>query len=320
MFVHRRRASLVIGLALAVALGLAGCSSPAAKTAAGPAPSASTTTTTVAPTNLAVKRVTETFVDRSRPTEDPDHTRSAPTRTLPTDIYIPAGPGPYPLILHAHGSDGDARKFTELAGAWARHGYVVVVPNFPLTSDTSGGPSVIGDYVNQPGDLHFVLDQVLHLEATPGTPVVGKIDTDHIGLSGLSLGGATAYAFGFNSCCADARIKAVIIMSGIKAPVGAGRFVFDKPLLIFHGTDDPLIEYSTAVTAYASAAPPKYFVTLHGAGHAPSYEDTPDPHDAVVIATTLDFWNDYLKGRKAAGARLLKDAAHPPLSSIESVP
>jgi dienelactone hydrolase len=323
------RRSVVAAISLAAALGLAACTSststatqkaaPATTSPATTAP-APTTTTTVAPANLAVRRITVTFVDHSRPTVDPAHTRSAPTRTLVTDIYIPAGTGPYPLILHAHGAAGDARKFTILAGAWARHGYVVAIPTFPLTSDTSGGPDEISDYVNQPADLHFVLDQVLHLAATPGTQLTGKIDTHHIGLSGLSLGGATAYGYGFNTCCHDPRITAVIIMSGIKLPFGNHPYVFDKPILIFHGTADPVINYSTAPPAYASAARPKYFVSLIGAGHAPSYENTPDPHDGVVTAVTLDFWNLYLKGQGAARAELLTDADHPSLSTVKSAP
>jgi dienelactone hydrolase len=317
MFIGGRGASLVVALAIALTLGA--CSSGTTTTTA-PAATVTTTTTTVAPTNLAVTRITETFVDRSRPTEDPDHVRSAPARTLVTDLYVPAGAGPYPLIVHAHGADGDAHKYSEIARARARHGYVVAIPNFPLTNDLGGVPSVIGDYVNQPADLHFVLDQVLRLEATPRSPLAGKIDAEHIGASGLSLGGATTYGFAFNSCCRDPRIDAVIIMSGIKLPFDDDPYVFDRPLLVMHGTDDPVLKYPTAVTAYAAAAPPKYFVTLHGAGHAPPYENTPDPHDAVVIATTLDFWNYYLKGVIPARARMLQDAAHPPLSSIESSP
>jgi dienelactone hydrolase len=321
------RRHVVAAISLAGALGLTACASSTvthgaapATTARAPSSAAPATTTTAAPTNLAVTRITETFVDHTRPTDDPDHTRSAPTRTLVTDIYIPAGKGPYPLILHAHGAAGDARKFTVLAGEWARHGYVVAIPTFTLTSDTSGGSVAIGDYVNQPGDLHFVLDHVLHMAATPSTPLTGKIDSHHIGLSGLSLGGATAYGFGFNTCCRDSRITAVIIMSGIKVPFGNHPFVFDKPILIFHGTADPTIPYSTATSTYASVASPKYFVTLIGAGHAPQYEDTPDPHDAVVIATTLDFWNTYLKAQNAARARLSVDANRPRLSSIRSAP
>jgi len=322
MPVCRRRALPAISLTVAVTVVLAACAGSSAPHAAAPLPTsaAPVTATTAAPTNLAVNRITETFVDHSRATVDPDHTRSAPTRTLVTDIYIPAGNGPYPLILHAHGSAGDARKFTLLAGAWARHGYVVVIPDFPLTSDVSGGSVVLGDYVNQPADVHFVLDRVLHLAATPNTPLTGKIDAQHIGLSGLSLGGATAYGFGFNTCCADPRITAVIIMSGIKLPFGNHPYVFDKPILIFHGSADPVIPYSSAPPVYASAAPPKYFVTLIGAGHAPSYENTPDPHDGVVTATTLDFWNTYLRGQESARSHLLTDANHPPLSSVQSSP
>jgi dienelactone hydrolase len=332
MSLARRRLPTAISLVGALVLGACASSGSSASntnststaasstTVTAPTSTVPATTTSAAPTNLAVTRLTKTFVDRSRATDDPDHTRSAPTRTLVTDIYIPAGSGPYPLIVHAHGAGGDARKFTKIAGAWARHGYVVAVPTFPLTSDTSGGKTIVGDYVNQPADLHFVLDQVLQLAATANTPLTAKIDTHHIGLSGLSLGGATAYGFGFNTCCHDPRLTAVIVMSGIKLPFGNDPYVFDKPILIFHGTSDPVIHYETAGPVYAALPSPKYFVTLNGAGHAPQYEDSPDPHDALVIATTLDFWNLYLKADDAAKARLLTDADHPPLSSIQSAP
>lgn len=159
---------------------------------------------------------------------------------------------------------------------------------------------------------------MLHLAATPNTALTGKVDTHHIGVSGLSLGGATAYGMGFSACCRDPRIAAVIIMSGIKLPFGNSAFVFDKPVLILHGTEDPTIPYATASTAYASAASPKYFVTLVGAGHAPQYEDTPDPHDSVVTAVTLDFWDAYLRTAHGSATRLLRDADRPPLSSIRA--
>ena len=320
MPVKRRSGALASGLA--IALVLAACTSSSGPrepaTAGAPTSVAVPPTTTTLPTSLAVTRVTETLVDRSRRTDDPEHTRSAATRTLETDIYIPAGNGPYPLILHAHGAGGDARKFTEIAEAWARHGYVVAVPTFPLTSDTSGGSVVIGDYVNQPADLHFVLDQVLSLATTPNTPLTGKVDRHHIGLSGLSLGGATAYGLAFNTCCHDPRVTAVIIMSGIQLGFGNHHDVFDKPILIFHGRNDPVIAYSTAGSAYESAAAPKYFVTLVGAGHATPYEDAPDPHDGIVTAVTLDFWNAYLKTQGAATADLLTHADQPPLSTLRS--
>jgi hypothetical protein len=64
-------------------------------------------------------------------------------------------------------------------------------------------------------------------------------------------------------------------------------------------------------------ATPRFFVTLIGAGHAPQYEDTPDPHDEVVDTVTLDFWNAYLRGDQASTTKLVTDAKVPDLSSIQ---
>jgi pimeloyl-ACP methyl ester carboxylesterase len=116
-------------------------------------------------------------------------------------------------------------------------------------------------------------------------------------------------------------VTAAIIMSGIKIPFDDKAFHFEgTPVLIMHGTSDPLIPYSTAPTAYAAAAPPKYFVTLIGAGHAPQYENDPDPHDDVVTKVTLDFWNAYLRGDAKAPEQLVTDAKVPGLASLQFEP
>jgi poly(3-hydroxybutyrate) depolymerase len=300
-------------------LALSACNS-STKSASPPAPLTVATTTTTRPVHspVAIRRVTVTFVDRSRPTVDPDHIRSAPSRTLPTDIYIPAGPGPFPLIVHAHGSDGSPRKFTILLSAWARQGYIVAAPAFPLSNDNSGLPTVIGDYANQAVDMRFVIEQLLAMSARPGTVLSHKVDASRVGVSGLSLGGATTYGVAFNSCCRDLHIRAAIIMSGIKLPFGNGTYHFaGTPVLIFHGTADPVIHYSTAPPAYAAAAAPKYFVTLIGAGHAPPYENTPDLHDALVIKVTSDFWNTYLRGDSGDASKIIADARVKNLASVQ---
>jgi dienelactone hydrolase len=265
-----------------------------------------------------VRRLTVTFVDRTRPTVDPNHIRNAHTRTLPTDIYIPPGPGPFPLIVHAHGADGDPGKFTILLGAWARQGYVVAAPAFPLSNDHSGGPTVVGDYVNQALDMRFVIEQVLAMSAHSGTVLSNKIDASRVGVSGLSLGGATTYGVAFNSCCRDPHVRAAIIMSGIKLGFPNGTYHFaGTPVLIFHGTADPVIAYKYTPPTYAQAAPPKYFVTLIGAGHAPPYENTPDPHDALVIKVTSDFWNTYLGGHPNDASKIIADAQAKGLASVQ---
>jgi len=182
-----------------------------------------------------------------------------------TDIYVPRARGRIHSSCTPTAQTATPRSSPCSRARGRGTAYVVAIPNFPLTSDKSGGSVVLGDYAHQPTDLHFILDQVLRLAATSDTPLPARIDRHHIGLSGLSLGGATAYGFGFNTCCHDARITAVIIMSGIKLPFGNDPYRFDKPILIFHGTADPVIPYSTAGAVYASAARPKYFVTLLGA-------------------------------------------------------
>jgi predicted dienelactone hydrolase len=236
---------------------------------------------------------------------------------LPTEVYIPEGPGPFPLIIHAHGSSGDPSKFSDLLTSWATHGYVVAAPTFPLTNDTTGGPTVDGDYVNQPADVRFVIDQLLGEAATHGTDLTGKIDARHIGVSGLSLGGTTVYGLLYNACCRDDRIRAAIVMSGIQLPFGSRPFTYRSvPLLIFHGTADTTIPYAAAVGQYASAVAPKYFVSLIGGRHSPPYENTPDVHDDVVMRVTLDFWNAYLRDDHAALLRIATDANVPRLSSI----
>jgi predicted dienelactone hydrolase len=303
------------------ALLVAACNSSAGSTTTSSSRAkAATTTTTTIDLNKAygVQRTTVTFVDKTRKTDDPNKIRSAPTRTLVTDIYLPNRSGPFPLIVFAHGANGHPRKFTQLLHAWARHGFVIAAPAFPLSNDRSGGPVAVGDYPNQALDMRFVLEQVLTMSNAKNNALSGKVDPEHVGVSGLSLGGATTYGVAFNACCRDEHIDAAIILSGIKVPFGNTPFDFSgTPILIMHGTNDPSIPYKTAPDAYAGASAPKYFVSLLGAGHAPPYENDPDPHDNVVIKVTTDFWNAYLRGDDTSTTKLVKDATVPMLSSVQ---
>jgi dienelactone hydrolase len=268
---------------------------------------------------LQFERETFTFVDESRATEDPNDVRDAPSRALATDVYVPEGNGPFPLIVHSHGASGHPRKFTELLGAWARHGYVVVAPAFPLTNDRSGGPTVVTDFVQQPADVAFVLEQVLALAAEDGNVLSGRVDTERIGASGLSLGGATTYGFVFDECCREERIDAAIVMSGIRLPFEDDTPDWPStPLLIFHGTADPVLRFPIGEEAYRNAAPPKYFVTLHGALHPEAYEDIPSVHDEIVADVTLAFWDTYLRGDETARERIAGAATVPGTSDIDA--
>jgi len=267
-----------------------------------------------------VRHVTMAFVDRSRPTEDPTGARSAPTRTLVTQVYIPRGKGPFPLIMFAHGNAGHPGKLTQLLSAWASAGYVVVAPTFPLTNDLTEAASIIIDFVNQPADVRYTLDRVLREAKRPRSPLYRRIDSRRIGLAGHSLGGATAYGVAFHPCCRDRRIDAVISMDGVKAPFGDRDFAFrGTPLFLIHLFGDPVVPFSISEGIFAIAAPPKYLMAMKEGIHFEPFEDAPSPHDEAVVAASTAFWNGYLKDRSSARRRIVSAGTVPGLSQVTAV-
>jgi predicted dienelactone hydrolase len=286
-------------------------------TASAPIAGASAGTTTRTGPPFSVRKITYTFVDRARPTVDPDHLRDSPVRTLATDVYVPVGAKNRALVVFAHGAAGHPRKFGQLFTAWAKRGYVVAAPAFPLSNDRSGGPVVL-DYPEQARDMSFVLSRVLYLSRHGGNLLAGTVNPKQIGAAGLSLGGATVYGFSFTDGYRDPRVKATIVMSGIAVPFpGATPVVSGMPVMIMHGTADPIIPYPTAVNTYATAGTPKYLVSLLGGGHAEPYEDSPSPFDALVPKLTIDFWDAYLRGNDGARARIVTDGTVAGLSTVD---
>lgn len=294
---------------IVIALLIVGVAAPATS-ALGAAPTKKTPTGPVATFRV-------TFIDRSRPTAATATTPESPDRILETTIAYPLSTkGRVPLIVLAHGDNGNPGKFTTLIAEWSAAGYVVAAPAFPLTRDDAPGPSVPGDLANQPADLEFVLDQVLKLDHDPRSPIAGLVDPRHIGAAGLSLGGATVYALISNTCCIDKRIDAAVLMAAVRSPFEGGTDKFRPiPTLLLHGDADPL--YPVSRDTYPLLAKPKLFVTLKGSKHATPFEDSADPADAAVPQITVAFWDRYLKGEKTATKRLLDAVAAYPQSEIQ---
>jgi dienelactone hydrolase len=308
---RRRTAFLAVAVLGAVLAGACASSSGGdAGTSAKPEP-------TTSPTDVEVEVVTrtETFVDTSRATDPPN---TAPERTLVTTLRYPDGGGPYPLVVLAHGANGHPRKFVQLTTAWAQAGYVVAAPAFPNSNDEAPGGTTVGDYVHQPGDVSFVVDEVLRLSDRRDDALFDRVDGDRIGVAGLSMGGATTYGVTFHSCCRDDRIDAAVVMAGILAPFSPGEYdLSGVPLLILHGDADPVLNVGLDADAYAQVSAPKIFVTIHGGGHFQPFEDVVDPADAMVEAVTTDFWDVYLGDQADAFDRLLADADVAGLTTVQ---
>jgi dienelactone hydrolase len=263
------------------------------------------------PGTYDVAELTESFVDESRPTQGAAGQGSAPTRTLVTVIRYPQGDGRFPLIVLAHGQTGHPSKFSALITTWASAGYVVAAPVFPLTSNQAS-LETIGDYVNQPADMSFVIDRVLARSSEHDGPLAGRVDDEHVGVAGLSLGGSTAYGVAFDSCCRDDRVDAALVMAGLLLPFDGANDFPSTPLLIIHGNGD-----ARGRDPYGMASAPKYLMTIERPTHSPPFEDTPDPADELVVTVTVDFWHAYLNEQNAAIDALSMDAMVPGLASFE---
>ncbi|MFZ0251934.1 MAG: neocarzinostatin apoprotein domain-containing protein [Acidimicrobiales bacterium] len=296
----------------AVRLGAVACGLLLSATAfASVTPSAPATG---AAASTPVATTTMTFVDHSRSTPPWDGKPAQPSRTLVTTLWYPARPGPahgrYPIIVFAHGLGGSPMDYTELLQAWAAAGYVVAAPLFPLSSSqTPGGPDG-GDIGNQPGDMSFVIDQVLDASSAPSGPLSGLVDPKEIGAAGHSNGAITTLGLVADSCCRDTRVKAAVVMAGTTEGLGRGEYHMAEapPLLIVQDLHDGLVPYGDAVAVFNEARGPKALLALDwdaasdptGSTAHMAASGVVGPTSGAVIASTTAFFNSFLKHRSGA--------------------
>jgi len=289
-----------VSLSILGMLALAGCGEDdgGTNTAAAPPTATASPVPTASPTPktsadylqrgaFSVGVTTMTFVDTSRPTMPNGPYAGAPTRTLVTEIWYPtafdpASPStgtrnallattglPFPLIVYSHGFTSSRTGGAFLAQHLASYGYIVASPDFPLTNGNApGGPNFL-DLANQPGDVHFLIDQLLALNADPHSVFASSMDAERIGLTGLSLGGSTTFLATFHSTLRDTRVRAAAPMAGETCFFGPAFYDhLDIPLMIVHGDIDAIVTYEeNAPFAFHEANAPKYLVTLINGSH-----------------------------------------------------
>lgn len=279
-------------------------------------------------------RVTR-YVDRSR-LEHPRRGRALPRALMVVLRYPTAGApsehdwhdappargaGGFPLIVFAHGFDVTPATYARLLRAWARAGYVVAAPVFPLENAGAPGGADEADLVNEPADISFVISRLLAAAAAPSGPLARLIDPARIAVAGQSDGGIAALAAAYGRRTRDARIKAAVVLSGAETP-GFGGYAFgagEPPLLAAQGTADTTNAPANTYEYFDAAARPKYLLRLLGAGHLPPYT-TQAAQLALVERTTVAFLNGYLEGTPDAPAGIAAAAANPRLASLTARP
>lgn len=327
-----------LALPLLVVLGLAavtGCSDDGSSATAD---GGSTTTTTeveaaAEPTvdpidTYDVASARRTWVDTTRVTAEHNGAPELPERTLDVVVYSPEGePGPWPLIVFGHGSSRAGDHYEGTLTAWASAGYVVVAPDFPLSSEGTPGGTKYDDVEAQTGDVSFAIDQALALFGPDGTDdeLAGIVDPERIGVGGQSFGAITALGVGFNACCADERIDVVTEFAGTWLPLSQAEqdpSTTDRPLLMFHGEDDNgAVPYTGAVETWRTVLDaPGGFITLTASGHDDGFFDGPvDPQGRVVVAATLAFYDAALKDDPTGMDRVREavEEAGPEVATLE---
>ena len=328
--VRRRRFVAVLALILIVLLVVA--------TTRGPGPTPSTTVTTASSSTTTSRATTPHApfaVGAVTFTVSEPASGSTGARTFPVTVRYPAvgapgtarlglvplrGAGPFPLLIFSQGFDISPEAYAGLLDAWSAAGYVVADPAYPYTSPNAAGGVIRSDIVHHPGDLSFLITTLIADSAQAGNALGGLVNAHEIGVVGQSDGGDVSLAAVANSCCRDARIGAAVILSGAELSWFPGTYFAtgSAPLLVVQGTNDLTMNPVTcSVTLYNEAPAPKYYLAMIGQTHLSAYVP-PGPARDVVAATSIDFFNAYLRHAPGALAAMRAAGTRAGLATITS--
>jgi len=256
-----------------------------------------------------------------------EFTDTARSRMLYTIIHFPAHgepgqagatpmPGPFPLVLMAHGFRLPAGGYERILDRVCAGGYIVAAPAFPHTSAERGDGNR-ADTINQPADLSFLIGAIADLATRQPGLLPAVADPSHVAALGHSDGGLTVAAWGYDDSFRDRRVAAIVDMAGGTGMFPGTYFAPDSPpLLAVHATADETNPYGASVRLFDSfpAGIPHFLVTIQGGSHLGPYMfDTALPELGQVITEFLD---GYFLVERAARHRLLTDANRPGLMSL----
>lgn len=179
--------------------------------------------------------------------------------------------GKFPLIVFSHGNGGLRTQSPFLCEHLASHGYIVAAPDH--TGNCAA--TVVGDEVvifkedmrkqaaiDRPKDVSFLIDTMLRFGKGGDSRFLGRIDAEHIGVTGHSFGGYTSTL----AADSDPRVKAIAPITG----VAETRANYACPVMVIVATEDKTIKAegnARARTYYEESTGPRYLVEFKNAGH-----------------------------------------------------
>jgi pimeloyl-ACP methyl ester carboxylesterase len=300
-----------------------------------PGPAAETTVATGAttepapPADLGVGQRHLEVVDEFRPTpDDPVKGRpGSPVRRVPVELLYPAAtpatdPNPaagappaagrFPLVVFAHGNTTSGPIYITTVMPWVRAGYAVALPTFPVTSGLPANPASDQDYRQQSRDVGNVITEVLALDRRAGDALNGHLAADQVAVAGHSLGGTTSVGF-LNTCCLDARVRAVVTFSLVRQPFPGGSYQQppNLPLLLIHGERDNVFPFTGSLSTFNELTGPRALLSLRDADH---FTILTAP---VTIAATLAFLDLALSGRTGRIGPFTRELAATPGAELD---
>ncbi len=338
-----RRLAWMAVTTLAAAASMMACQAPGPSATGAPATVAGTTSTTppsTAPTAPPSPSSTPALSAPGSTTLPPvaaadslgstvlalvDHSRAtvshgrliASSRTLTTMVWYPSGPVfPRALIVFAHGYSVGLTPYVRVCEMWARAGFVVAAPVFPLTDKAVAGAALDeSDIVHQPADVRFVITALLAANAAPGGRVSGMIDPQRIAAAGHSDGADTALDVTYLPGDRDPRIRAAVVDAPdpLPLPAGAAKVVSSVPLLLVHGDHDPIAPFSGSLRVLTQLSAPGWFLVLRGADHLSPIQG-PSGWTKTLDKVTTDFLTNAFTNPVSLNATLTTDIAGAPVT------
>jgi dienelactone hydrolase len=244
------------------------------------------------------------------------------------DVYHPVGgtPDSFPIIAFLQGGLVDKSLYSGFASGLAGAGYVVVVPNHfqlfgPPPAQLFSSQSVVTD----------VLASITAADANPASPLYQVVDTNNLGVSGHSFGGAAAlyavegsclppFCFGFFARPPQLKAAAVYGVNTVN-PAGILLDVNTSaaPVALLQGSVDGRATPAKAAQTFGLMETPKGLVTFDGLNHWGIADvqnpagNTPDPgvqtrDQSWGISKTAKYarivFDAYLKGDSDALGKL----------------